>query len=163
VQIEGQKIRGERRLRHGDVVLVGTTQLKVDDPEEKYLREMDEKDRSARAPIPGGATGAAGPVPGAAAPAGTAPAAAAAPARPGRSPEPPAQAAPPEKPPAPAPKPDRPEPPADDASPSDEPDAGSPVRDSGSRILTLLVSGFALAVLGGVLYLGYVMFAGITR
>jgi pSer/pThr/pTyr-binding forkhead associated (FHA) protein len=165
VQIEGQKIRGERRLRHGDVLLVGTTQLKVDDPEEKYLRDMDEKDRAGRAAVPAGASGVS-PVPAAAPAAGTAPARDQALPRPMPAPAP--RAAPPAEkpapPPAPAAKPPPPEddepPPEDDEGPGPEVKAPS---SSGSRIITLIVSAFAVAVLGGVLYLGWVVFSGMSR
>jgi pSer/pThr/pTyr-binding forkhead associated (FHA) protein len=155
VQMEGQKIRGERRLRHGDLLVVGTTQLRVEDPEEKYLRDIDEKDRSARV-----AAGAA-PVPAAVGAPGTAPASAA-PARP--SVPPPAPAPPPvEKPAPPAPPLNLPPPASEpEEPPADEAEAAEP-SSGGARILTLLVSAFALAVLGGVLYLGWMMFSGMGR
>ncbi len=160
VQMEGQKIRGERRLRHGDVMLVGTTQLRVEDPEEKYLRDMEDKEKAVRAPTPPGISGGA-PVPAVAGSPGTAPAA---------PPRPPSPALPPppvEKPPPPPPPPPEPEPEPEPGEPEEPPPSDEPeeaVRaSSGSRILTLLVSGFALAVLGGVLYLGWVMFSGMSR
>jgi pSer/pThr/pTyr-binding forkhead associated (FHA) protein len=154
VQIEGQKIRGERRLRHGDVLLVGTTQLRIEDPEEKYLRDMDDKDRSAR--VAAGGAGDAGPVPVAAGAPGTAPAREAPRPPAPASPPPPEKSAPPAPPPAPPPASEPEEPPAD------EPEAPAP-SSSGSRILTLFVSAFAVAVLAGVLYLGWVMLSGMGR
>jgi predicted component of type VI protein secretion system len=156
VQVDGQKVRGERRLKHGDVVVVGTTQLKVDDPEEKYLRDIEEKDRSARAvaPAPAGAAGQAGTAPAvqAAAPAQPAPARPAPAAAPAKAPDPR---------PAPAPAPvavARPLAEAAPLLPDNPPDeGGGSVRERGSRILPLFVSAFAAAVLVGVLYLVWLM------
>ena len=157
VQIGGEKIKGERRLRHGDVLLVGTTQLKVEDPEEKYLRDLDDKgEKSARAPTPLG--NAAGPVPTAAPAAGTAPGSQI-PGRADAEANPPAAEKPPSPPPPIIPPPEED---ADEPPPAEEPE-GPPRRESGSRILTLFVSVFALVVLGGVLYLVLVMFSGMGR
>jgi pSer/pThr/pTyr-binding forkhead associated (FHA) protein len=170
VQIQGEKIRGERRLRHGDLLLVGTTQLKVEDPEEKYLRDMDEKERSGPAAAPPAARGA-GPVPAPAPPGGTAPARDQAPAArpaPAPAPAPPPKPAPPPEPepppPAKAAKPpvsDDDEPPPEDEEPG--PDVKAAPASGAARAITLAVSAFALAVLAGVLYLAWVMFSGMSR
>jgi pSer/pThr/pTyr-binding forkhead associated (FHA) protein len=89
IEVDGKKVRGERRVHDGEVVLLGSIQLKVDDPEERYLRQMEEakeKDAAARKPAEApaaaaaraGAAGAAG-----AGAAGAAGAGAAAGAKPG--------------------------------------------------------------------------------
>jgi pSer/pThr/pTyr-binding forkhead associated (FHA) protein len=43
VQVRGERIVGESRLRDGDVVAVGATRLRVDDPEDRYLRQMHDQ------------------------------------------------------------------------------------------------------------------------
>lgn len=45
----GERVTGERRLRDGDVLTVGTTRLRLEDPEDRYLREIE---RAADAPPP---------------------------------------------------------------------------------------------------------------
>jgi pSer/pThr/pTyr-binding forkhead associated (FHA) protein len=63
VEIDGQKIRGEQRVHDGEVVSIGGSQLRIDDPEERYLRQMEadarEAPRKATAPA---APAAAAPV-----------------------------------------------------------------------------------------------------
>jgi pSer/pThr/pTyr-binding forkhead associated (FHA) protein len=44
VEVEGHIIEGARCLRDGEVVCVGPTRLRVVDPEERYLRQMDQCD-----------------------------------------------------------------------------------------------------------------------
>jgi pSer/pThr/pTyr-binding forkhead associated (FHA) protein len=157
VQIDGQKIRGEKRLKHGDTFVLGTTQMRVDDPEEKYLRDIEEKDRSARAaaPSPGAPSAAAGTAPAQASPPASAPAKGAPPPPAAKSPAPATDAAPAKGPAAPA----EPEPPPDVGD--DEPgQGGPPAKERGARILPLFVSAFALAVLVGVLYLLYLITLG---
>jgi pSer/pThr/pTyr-binding forkhead associated (FHA) protein len=41
VEVEGKKITGPRILRDGEIVCVGNTRLRVIDPEERYLRQME--------------------------------------------------------------------------------------------------------------------------
>jgi pSer/pThr/pTyr-binding forkhead associated (FHA) protein len=41
VRLGGARIDGEARLRDGDVVEVGPVALRLDDPEDRYLREME--------------------------------------------------------------------------------------------------------------------------
>jgi pSer/pThr/pTyr-binding forkhead associated (FHA) protein len=156
IQLDGQSIRGERKLRHGDVVVVGTTQLRVEDPEEKYLRDIDEKERAMRAPAPGAVSGGGG---------STVPAEAAAPAREGLhnpaasprpAPIPEARSTPASRPTVAGSVPDE-----ADAPPVDEGDGRGRVR--GSPILPITVSAFALAVLLGVGFLVWLLFSGMER
>lgn len=66
VQVRGDRISGESRLRDGDLVAVGSTRLRVDDPEDRYLRQMQEQARSSegtqRGIAPGTAMSSPGPV-----------------------------------------------------------------------------------------------------
>jgi pSer/pThr/pTyr-binding forkhead associated (FHA) protein len=52
VEVEGHIIEGVRCLRDGEVVRVGETRLRVVDPEERYLRQMEQCNDSS---TPGGA------------------------------------------------------------------------------------------------------------
>jgi pSer/pThr/pTyr-binding forkhead associated (FHA) protein len=44
VAVQGQLVAGTRLLRDGDIVGLGNTQLRVVDPEERYLRQMEAGD-----------------------------------------------------------------------------------------------------------------------
>ena len=44
VEVHGQRVVGARILRDGDIVRVGSTQLRVVDPEDRYLRQMEADD-----------------------------------------------------------------------------------------------------------------------
>jgi pSer/pThr/pTyr-binding forkhead associated (FHA) protein len=48
LEIAGRRLRTERRVHDGEVVVVGGTQLRVDDPEERYLRQMEEAKEPSR-------------------------------------------------------------------------------------------------------------------
>ena len=52
LEIGGRRLRTERRMHDGEVVVVGSTQLRVDDPEERYLRQMEEAKEPSRKPTP---------------------------------------------------------------------------------------------------------------
>ncbi|HEY0714919.1 MAG TPA: FHA domain-containing protein, partial [Polyangia bacterium] len=39
VELEGRRVRGEERAHDGEVVRLGGSQLRIDDPEERYLRQ----------------------------------------------------------------------------------------------------------------------------
>jgi pSer/pThr/pTyr-binding forkhead associated (FHA) protein len=41
VTMAGEPIGGERRLRDGDVIEVGSVRFRLDDPEDRYLRQLD--------------------------------------------------------------------------------------------------------------------------
>jgi pSer/pThr/pTyr-binding forkhead associated (FHA) protein len=41
IEVAGQPISGERRLRDGEIVRVGETRLQVVDPEDRYLRQIE--------------------------------------------------------------------------------------------------------------------------
>jgi FHA domain len=43
VKVAGEQIAGERRLRDGDRVNVGAVTLRVDDPEDRYPRQMEQQ------------------------------------------------------------------------------------------------------------------------
>jgi pSer/pThr/pTyr-binding forkhead associated (FHA) protein len=43
VELDGERIAEAARLRDGQVVVVGSTRLRVDDPEDRYLRQMQEE------------------------------------------------------------------------------------------------------------------------
>lgn len=185
LDIAGTKIRGEQRMHDGEVVQLGSSHLRIDDPEERYLRQMEVDAREA----PRKSTQ---PAVQPAVPAAPAPAAAAAPAP--TAPAPP-KAAPPEAAPAvaapkPAPAAAVAKPAAPVAKPATslaaaaaddsgvkagkrKPSAAVPVvrnkaTDSGglddmpppSRVLPFFVTLLSLAVLGGVGYLIWVMFWG---
>ncbi|HEX7598231.1 MAG TPA: FHA domain-containing protein, partial [Polyangia bacterium] len=44
VTVMGERVDGERRLSDGDVVLLGQTSFRLQDPEDRYLRQMEEAD-----------------------------------------------------------------------------------------------------------------------
>ena len=52
LEIAGRRLRTERRVHDGEVVIVGSTQLRVDDPEERYLRQMEEAKEPSRKQAP---------------------------------------------------------------------------------------------------------------
>ncbi len=94
IEIDGKKVRDEQRIHDGELLTVGSVQLRVDDPEERYLAQMEQAKEASRKPTP------AMPAPmGAPAPATSAAARAPAP----RAPDPPSA-------PKPAPAPARPRP-----------------------------------------------------
>jgi pSer/pThr/pTyr-binding forkhead associated (FHA) protein len=43
VELDGERISEVARLRDGQVVVVGSTRLRLDDPEDRYLRQMQEE------------------------------------------------------------------------------------------------------------------------
>ncbi len=47
IEIAGQKVRGEQRVHDGEIISLGASQLRVDDPEERYLRQMEADAREA--------------------------------------------------------------------------------------------------------------------
>jgi pSer/pThr/pTyr-binding forkhead associated (FHA) protein len=47
VEVEGMRVAGMRSLHDGDIVRVGETHLRVVDPEDRYLRQMEAADASA--------------------------------------------------------------------------------------------------------------------
>jgi pSer/pThr/pTyr-binding forkhead associated (FHA) protein len=51
VEVEGQKLTGSRTLHDGEIVRVGDTRLRVVDPEERYLRQMQEADGNFKADL----------------------------------------------------------------------------------------------------------------
>jgi len=53
VRIAGQPIAGEHRLRDGDRVEIASFELRLDDPEDRYLRELEAPSPLAAEPIPG--------------------------------------------------------------------------------------------------------------
>jgi pSer/pThr/pTyr-binding forkhead associated (FHA) protein len=178
IEIDGKKVRDEQRIHDGELLTVGSVQLRVDDPEERYLAQMEQAKEASRKPTP------AMPAPmGAAAPATSAAARAPAP----RAPEPPpapkpapapapaaAESAPsrPATPEKPAPRP--PDPPASEipAVPGFPMSRGlassasaisqkiDQLGERTSRVLPFFVTIFSLAVLGGVAYLVWLMFFG---
>jgi pSer/pThr/pTyr-binding forkhead associated (FHA) protein len=52
LEIGGRRLRADRRVHDGEVVIVGSTQLRVDDPEERYLRQMEEAKEPSRKATP---------------------------------------------------------------------------------------------------------------
>ena len=40
VEVDGQRLAGSRRLRDGDLVRIGETTLRLEDPEDRYLRQV---------------------------------------------------------------------------------------------------------------------------
>jgi pSer/pThr/pTyr-binding forkhead associated (FHA) protein len=183
IEVDGKKVRGERRVHDGEVVALGSIQLKVDDPEERYLRQMEEaKEKDAAARKPAEAPPAAAPAP-AAAPNPAAKPATAAAAKPEAAKPATAAAAKPEAPkpaapavakpaaeakPAEAPRPAAPAAePAKDARAAKEPKAAKSADDlvlaeRTSRVFPFFITLFSLAVLGGVGYLVWMMLFGIT-
>jgi pSer/pThr/pTyr-binding forkhead associated (FHA) protein len=188
LEIDGKKVRGEQRVHDGEIISLGGTALRIDDPEERYLRQMEadarEAPRRSTLPPPESPAGASNPAPVAAAKAeasGKAPAPVKAEPS-GKAPVPAAKPPEPAKPAAPAtekpPEPAKPAPvvdkPADKsgekpvvaakAKPKPTPKPSKAVKpDSGpapSRVLPFFVTLFSLAVLGGVGYLVWVIFWG---
>jgi pSer/pThr/pTyr-binding forkhead associated (FHA) protein len=175
IEIDGKKVKDEARIHDGQLLTVGSVQLKVDDPEERYLAQMEQAKEASRKPTP------AIPAP-MSAPAAAAPEAAARPTP--KAPEPPApkpapaspaaesaapdKAATPEKS-APKPSPPAPDIPALPGFPASRGLAGGAAAISQkidrlgertSRVLPFFVTIFSLAVLGGVGYLVWLMFFG---
>jgi pSer/pThr/pTyr-binding forkhead associated (FHA) protein len=55
IEVGGERMAGEARLHDGEILVLGGTELRVDDPEERYLRRMeDEREAAAAAPAIGG-------------------------------------------------------------------------------------------------------------
>jgi pSer/pThr/pTyr-binding forkhead associated (FHA) protein len=55
VEIGGDRIEGERRLADGEVLVMGNTRLRFEDPEDRYLRNMqDEAARAGATVVPRG-------------------------------------------------------------------------------------------------------------
>jgi pSer/pThr/pTyr-binding forkhead associated (FHA) protein len=52
VEVAGEGVVGERRLRDGDVIRVGETHLRLVDPEDRYLRRMEAAEAGQRATAP---------------------------------------------------------------------------------------------------------------
>jgi pSer/pThr/pTyr-binding forkhead associated (FHA) protein len=50
VEVEGQRIVGERVVRDGEIVGMGKTRLRVVDPEDRYLRQIQEGDGRSQPP-----------------------------------------------------------------------------------------------------------------
>jgi len=44
IEVGGEKVAGQRSLRDGEVIRVGETRLRVIDPEDRYLRQMEAAD-----------------------------------------------------------------------------------------------------------------------
>jgi pSer/pThr/pTyr-binding forkhead associated (FHA) protein len=44
VELDGRRLEGGRRLHDGEAVVVGSTRIRLDDPEDRYLRAMQEED-----------------------------------------------------------------------------------------------------------------------
>ena len=175
IEIDGKKVKDEQRIHDGQLLTVGSVQLKVDDPEERYLAQMEQAKEASRKPTP--AIPAPMSAPAAAAPEAARPPAPKAPDPPAPKPAPaspaepaaPAKAATPEKS---APKPaaaPAPEVPAVPGFPVSRGLAGGAAAISQkidrlgertSRVLPFFVTIFSLAVLGGVGYLVWLMFFG---
>lgn len=60
VEVQGQRISGQKRLRDGDFVRVGETRLRVFDPEDRYLRQLRAADAEPKADRDRDASGVAG-------------------------------------------------------------------------------------------------------
>jgi pSer/pThr/pTyr-binding forkhead associated (FHA) protein len=169
LEIGGRRLRTDRRVHDGEVVIVGSTQLRVDDPEERYLRQMEEAKEPSRKATPAIPSG--GPMP------ALAPASVTAGGQPPRTPpgDPLPSAISAVKPmPALTSSPpvtqkkveSAPFESAHDARAVADPvltgapgDDDSP-REPGQRVWPLFVTVFALAVLGGVGYLVWVVLVG---
>jgi pSer/pThr/pTyr-binding forkhead associated (FHA) protein len=62
VELAGRRIEGAARLRDGETVVVGATRLRLDDPEDRYLRQMqDEAAGPGKTFVPDEKPGAPGP------------------------------------------------------------------------------------------------------
>jgi pSer/pThr/pTyr-binding forkhead associated (FHA) protein len=48
VEVQGRRLVGERRLHDGEVVRIGQNRLRLDDPEERYLRRLRETNLDAK-------------------------------------------------------------------------------------------------------------------
>ena len=180
IEVDSKKVKDEQRVHDGQLVTVGSIKLKVDDPEERYLRRWSRPRRrpvarprppsppcppAARpAAAPGGAVAAAAGLAKPTAPVASPPAAAKpAPAAPKPAAGSPA-AVPPVK------EADRPAPAKVAAVvPSRGAAAVSQLSqkidqlgERTSRVLPFFVTVFSLAVLGGVAYLVYLMFFGMA-
>jgi pSer/pThr/pTyr-binding forkhead associated (FHA) protein len=181
IEVEGKKVKGEQRVHDGQLVTVGSIKLKVDDPEERYLKETElAKEAAGRKLTPAISPGAAAPAAAAvkpAAPPATGGAAAAARPAPGgaslpgaAAPAKPAAAAAVARPtPAASPAAKEPAKPAKPAKPLTSRGAAAvshlsqkidQLGERTSRVLPFFVTVFSLAVLGGVAYLVYLMFFG---
>jgi S-DNA-T family DNA segregation ATPase FtsK/SpoIIIE len=44
IELDGRRLEGVRRLHDGEVVALGNTRIRLDDPEDRYLRAMQEED-----------------------------------------------------------------------------------------------------------------------
>jgi pSer/pThr/pTyr-binding forkhead associated (FHA) protein len=51
VEVDGQKLVGSRRLRDGELVRIGETTLRLEDPEDRYLRQVQEQGAGEKADI----------------------------------------------------------------------------------------------------------------
>jgi pSer/pThr/pTyr-binding forkhead associated (FHA) protein len=58
VRVGGEAIAGERRIGDGDLVEIGSIRFRLDDPEDRYLRQIDETDAAASAEARGAAPAA---------------------------------------------------------------------------------------------------------
>ena len=149
IEIGGKRVRGDTRVHDGDVLTLGGTQLRIDDPEERYLRQVEGE--ASRAPAPSeAAPPPAAPAAPVAKPA-PAPVAKPAPAAPAAAPVPAKSEA--KAPAKPAPVAAKPKAPA--VKPPPEPPAPGGASNS---VLSFFVTIFALAVLGGVGFLAWAMF-----
>lgn len=54
VLVDGSRLGGERRMRDGDVFTLGETRIRVEDPEDKYLRALEHFEPSSEPSAPGG-------------------------------------------------------------------------------------------------------------
>jgi pSer/pThr/pTyr-binding forkhead associated (FHA) protein len=43
IEVDGERVAGARRLRDGDMTVVGSTRLRLEDPQDRYLRQMQEE------------------------------------------------------------------------------------------------------------------------
>ena len=59
IEVEGERVAGQRRLRDGEILRIGETRLRVLDPEDRYLRQIEaaEACRSSGEAVPGKAIG----------------------------------------------------------------------------------------------------------
>lgn len=63
VELDGERIAEVARLRDGQVVVVGSTRLRLEDPEDRYLRQMQEEAERAGTTLVPAEDGAAEPPP----------------------------------------------------------------------------------------------------
>jgi len=52
VEVQGQKVAGPCRLRDSDIVRIGQTRLRLIDPEDRYLRQLQDADAIAKSDLP---------------------------------------------------------------------------------------------------------------